>query len=261
MNSLEALWLGIIQGLTEFLPVSSSGHLVLVQTLFGIDDGGGMLFEVAVHVATLLAIVIYFRAKIWELLRGLFSADRQALRYVAMLAIGTVPAVVVALGARDFLDEVLSSPSVAAAGLLATGCILWTTRKTLSRARALEPTFVAAFLIGIAQSFAILPGVSRSGTTVAAALALGIRSGPAAEFSFLLGVIAIAGAAVLTLPELSTASPEAISAVVLGCGAALVSGLVAIWLFVWLLKRETFYHFAWYTWAAGLFFSLWLFYS
>ncbi len=257
MSELEALWLGIVQGLAEFLPVSSSGHLVLVQTLMGVGDTS-LLFEIGVHVATMLAIVIFFRKKILELTRGFFSRQPESLRYVGKLALGTLPAVLVALIAKDYLDRVLSSPSIAGICLMLTGCILWTTRTTLKKATRQEPSWNQALLIGVAQAFAILPGISRSGTTVAAALALGIVPEVAAEFSFLLGIIAIIGAAVLMLPDLASASPEMIVALGVGCTTALVSGIFAIWLFVILLRKQAFYAFAYYAWAVGGLFSIWL---
>ena len=228
MNTLEALLLGIVQGLTEFFPVSSSGHLVIFQTLLGVEEEGGLLFEVALHVATLLAIAIFYRRKILELIVGLFTLDPDSLRYIGKLAVGTIPAIVVALVAKDFLDRVLTSPLVTSVGLLLTGFILWSTRKTLASADQAEPSFRAALFIGVAQAFAILPGVSRSGSTLAAALAMGVAPVAAAEFSFLLGIIAISGAAVLMLPGLSEASPDALSGILVGCAAALCAG-VAWW--------------------------------
>ena len=258
MSPLEALWLGIVQGLTEFLPVSSSGHLVLFQTLMGLEEDGDLLFEVGVHVATLLAIVIYFRARILALVKGVFRADADAWRYVGLLVIGTVPAVVVALVAGDAIGATLSSPYVTVAGFFITGGVLWTTRRTLPAATLSGPGWRAALLIGGAQAFAILPGVSRSGSTVAAALALGIAAAPAAEFSFLLGIVAIAGAAVLMLPDLAQSSPDMLAALGVGCIAALISGVGAIWLFVWLLGRQTFHRFSYYTWSVGALFLLYL---
>lgn len=257
MSELEALVLGIVQGLAEFLPVSSSGHLVIFQTLMGISDTS-LLFEIGVHVATMIAIVIFYRKKILDLIVGFFGRRPEDLRYVGKLVVGTLPAIVVALVAKDYLDRVLSSPTVAGVGLLVTGCILWTTRTTLKQADQPEPSWNQALLIGAAQAFAILPGISRSGTTVAAALALGIAPQVAAEFSFLLGIIAITGAAVLMLPDLASASPEMITALGIGCAAALASGLLAIWLFVILLRKQAFHAFAYYAWAVGGLFSIWL---
>jgi undecaprenyl-diphosphatase len=258
VSPLEALVLGIVQGFAEFLPVSSSGHLVVFQTLMEVGDSS-LLFEIAVHVATMLAIVIFFRKKILELMLGCVARRPESLTYVGKLVVGTLPAIVVALVAKNYLDRVLSSPYVSGVGLLVTGCILWTTRTTLKRAHQQEPSWNQALLVGVAQAFAILPGISRSGTTVAAALALGIAPAVAAEFSFLLGIIAITGAAVLMLPDLAAASPEMITALGIGCAAALVSGILAIWLFVILLRKQAFYAFAYYAWAVGGAFSLWLY--
>jgi undecaprenyl-diphosphatase len=258
VSQLEAFWLGIVQGLTEFLPVSSSGHLVIFQSLLGVQGEGGLLFEVALHVATLGAIVIFFHRRILALVVGMATRDPAAWRYVGKLAVATLPVVLFGLLARSTLHALIVSPIVAGCGLLVTGAILWTTRATLPRAALQEPGWEAALLIGLAQALAILPGVSRSGSTVAAALALGVAALPAAEFSFLLGIVAISGAAVLTLPELAGASPDQLGTLAIGCAAALVSGIVAIWLFVLLLRRQTFHNFAWYTWGAGSLFLVWL---
>lgn len=258
MSALEALFLGLVQGLTEFLPVSSSGHLVVFSTLLGLEPDGGLLFEVAVHVATLLAIAIFFRSKILELTIGVFGRDAAALRYVGKLIVATLPAVAVALVFEGMIKEVLSSPIVAAGGLLVTGAILWTTRTTLETADQSEPSWGAALLIGAAQALAILPGISRSGSTVAVALALGVAPAAAAEFSFLMGIIAISGAAVLTLPDLAAASPQAVTSLMLGCATALGSGILAIWLFVVVLRRKAFYQFAYYTCTVGVLFGLFI---
>jgi undecaprenyl-diphosphatase len=258
VNSIEALFLGLVQGLTEFLPVSSSGHLVVFGSLLGLEADGNLLFEVGVHVASLLAIAIFYRQKILELVRGIFAAKPGAIEYVGKLVVATLPAVAVALGLNGVLDRVLSSPEIAAVGLLLTSLILWTTRSTLPRATGLVPGWGAALLIGVAQALAILPGVSRSGSTVAVALALGIAPAAAAEFSFLMGIIAISSAAVLMLPDLGQASPEALASLALGCATALGSGILAIWLFVVVLRRQTFYQFAYYTFAVGTAFGLYL---
>ena len=261
MSGLEAIWLGLVQGLTEFFPVSSSGHLVLFQTLLGIRGEGGLLFELAVHVATLVAIVVFYRQRIGELIRGTLSADPDSLLYVAQLGVATLPAVAVGLLARDAVEEVFASPGWVAGALVLTGFILWTTRWTVKRAHNLHPTWLLAIGVGIAQALAIAPGISRSGTTVAAALALGLAPRAAAEFSFLLGTIAISGAAVLMLPDLAGASSAQLGNLALGSAAALVSGLVAIWAFVRMLDRQAFYLFAWYAWAVGLAFGAYLWFQ
>ena len=258
MDFLDSIILGIVQGLTEFLPVSSSGHLVMAQSLLGTAPGGGIVFEVAVHAATLIAILIFYYRRVWTLTAGTLTGDAAALRYVAKLALATLPAIAVALTARGFIEEQFASPTVAGALLLVTGFIVYSTRYTVEKGRDDEPSWRNAFLIGCAQAFAILPGITRSGTTVATAMALGMAPAAAAEFSFLLGAIAMAGATVLLLPELSEASPELMSLILAGGAAALVSGLLALVIFIWLLRSKRFHVFAWYAWIAGAAFLAWL---
>lgn len=257
MGAIEAILLGLVQGLTEFFPVSSSGHLAMLQALMGGRESGGLLFEVGVHVATLVAIACFYRARILELLRGFFAREAATLEYVGKLAVGTLPAVVVGLGAKDFIEAQFSNPVVVGVALLVTGGIVMSTRWTAPRAEAAVPGWGAALLIGCAQAMAILPGISRSGSTVAMALVLGVAPLAAAEFAFLLGIIAIAGAAVLMLPDLQHAEASALADLAWGGGAALASGLVAIWLFVRMLDRQLFHHWAWYCWAAGGAFLFW----
>lgn len=260
VTPIDAVLLGLIQGLTEFLPVSSSGHLVMTQALLGVGSKG-IVFEVVVHVATLVAIVIFYRRRIAELILGALAFEPEALSYVGKLAVATLPAVMLALGAKDFLEAQFEIPAVSGVGLLVTGALLWTTRSTLQSAHIPTPGWGAAVLIGCAQAFAIVPGISRSGTTVVVALALGVAPLAAAEFSFLMGVIAIFGAAVLTLPEASTLAASELPSLLAGGAAALVSGLFALWLFVRLLRGRRFYHFAFYTWTVGAGFLAWLVWS
>lgn len=257
MSPLEAALLGLVQGTTEFLPVSSSGHLVIGEELLGAKQPG-ILFEIAVHVATLLSVLIFYRGRIAALARGVLAGEGGAFAYVAKLGVATLPAVVAALAARDFLEGLFERPWVSGAGLLATGALLRTTRATLPRARGGEPSFAQALAIGCAQAVAIVPGVSRSGTTVAAALALGVAPLPAAEFSFLMSIAAIAGAAVLQVPEAAAAEAGAWRAVAVGGAVACVSGVAALALFVRLLRSRAFHRFAWYAWAVGASFLLWL---
>ncbi len=251
METLESLLLGVVQGFTEFLPVSSSGHLVIGQALLGVTPGRGILFEVAVHVATMAAILIFYRRRIGSLAIGAIAGSGDALRYIGKLAVGTLPAVAAALLARQWIERQFESPVVAGVCLLITGGIVWSTRYTLGRGESLEPTWTGALLIGCAQAVAILPGISRSGSTVGVALALGLAPLAAAEFSFLLGMIAIAGAGFLLMPALTVASESVLQVIAFGGVSALLSGLLALWLFVWFLRAQRFHLFAWYAWIAG----------
>jgi undecaprenyl-diphosphatase len=260
VSELEAAALGLIQGLTEFLPVSSSGHLVMLQALLDLDQEG-VVFEVALHVATLASVLIFYRRRVAELVIGALRRRPDALRYAAKLALATAPAVFVVLAIGDFLEARFDSPATAGVCLLLTGAVLWTTRRSVTRAQDTEPGWRAVLLIGCAQAFAILPGISRSGATVAAALALGVTPVAAAEFSFLMSVVAVAGAAMLKLPELTTLPAGTVGPLLIGALVALICGVAAIWLFVRLLRAQAFHRFAYYTWGAGALFLLWLAWS
>lgn len=257
MNEFEALLLGVVQGLSEFLPISSSGHLVIAETLLGLERSG-VVFEIAVHLGTLLSVLLFYRWRVIGLGLGVLRGDAASLRYIAKLAVATLPAVVAVLCVGSWLESLFDFPVITGGALLVTGGVLWTTRTTLPAARGEEPSWSAAFWIGCAQAAAIVPGISRSGATVATALAFGVRARPAAEFSFLMSVPAILGAALMKLSVLTAPEPSLAAAMIAGSTAAALSGLVAIWLFVKLLGTPSFHRFAYYTWTAGALFLLWL---
>ena len=247
--------LGLVQGLSEFLPVSSSGHLVMAQELLGIEQEG-LAFEVAVHVATLVSVLIFYRKKVASLVVGALRGEAEAWSYGLKLGVASVPAVVAVLLVGDFLEGQFEAPPMVGVYLMITGLVLLSTLRTLPGASSTEISWGAALLIGCAQACAILPGISRSGSTVAAALALGIAPGVAAEFSFLMSIIAITGAGVRMLADLDGGSGLAMSVVGSGALVATVSGVAAIWLFVRLLASQRFHTFAYYTLPVGAAFLL-----
>jgi undecaprenyl-diphosphatase len=216
-----------------------------------------VVFEVAVHVATLVSVLAFYRRRVAGLVLDTLRRRPEALAYVGKLFVATLPAVALVLVAGDFLESLFDRPVVVGVALLATGAILWTTRSTLPGAHAEAPTWSDALWIGCAQAFAIVPGISRSGSTVATALALGIAPAAAAEFSFLMSVPAILGALVLKLDEIAAIAPDAVAPLAVGSAAAAVSGVAAIWCFVRLLRTQGFHHFAYYVWAAGSAFLAW----
>lgn len=243
--------LGLVQGLTEFLPVSSSGHLVVAQRVLGVARQGVVL-EVALHVATLVAVLVVYRRRIWDVLAGLSRKDGGSWRYAALLALATIPAALAGVLLGDWFEQAFDSLAVVGADFLVTGAILWSTRRPAARAVLGEPSWRAAGGIGLAQAFAILPGISRSGSTVAAALWAGVRPTQAAEFSFLMSIPVIAGAAVLELPNLgSGTSGIGPGPLVVSFVSALVAGIAAIKLLVLLLERGAFHRFAPYCWVLG----------
>ena len=257
MTGFESALLGAVQGLTEFLPVSSSGHLVIFQQLLGVHDQG-LYFEVAVHLATLVSVLVYYRHRVQTLLRGVCRGERDAWVYAGKLAVATVPAALLVLLAGGFLERQFEVPAVTGICLGITGVALWSTRRTAAQASLDAPSWRAAFWIGCAQALAILPGISRSGSTVAAGMALGVRPAVAAEFSFLMSVVAISGATLRMLPQLVDLSAASLAPLWIGGGVALVTGVAAIALFVRLLDGGSLYRFAYYTWALGALFLAWL---
>lgn len=251
MSFLQAALLGVVQGLTEFLPVSSSGHLVLGKALLGIQIPG-VFFEVVLHLATLCAVLWVYRRRVGRLLTGALRGDGSSWRYLLLLAVASIPAGLAGTLGRGFLEGMFDRPVVAAAFLLVTGGLVWSVRRTGPAAGAEEPGVVQAAWIGVAQAVAILPGISRSGATVATGAWLGVRVVPLAEFSFLLSVPAIAGAALLQAGEIGgVAAAGGLGPAAVGFVFALGSGILAIRLFVRMLERRTFHAFGIYSWFVG----------
>lgn len=249
MTKFEAIILGVVQGLTEFLPISSDGHLALAQHLLGAVQP--LWVDVAVHVATLAAILVAFRAPIVDLLRGVAKGDREAWRLVGLFAIASVPAAVFGLLLKDHVESLKQSLWFIGVAFIVMGLFLWTA-KTRMNGRRERPTVLEALLIGLGQAAAILPAISRSGSTITIALWRGIHPERAAAFSFLLGIPAIGGAALLEWNAfvLGVRGVGAIP-VALAMLAAFLTGLLAIALLRLLLRSRAFHAFAPYLWLVG----------
>lgn len=263
MTFIQAIVLGIVQGLTEFLPVSSSGHLVLIQNLFGLHQPE-LVFDVAVHVGTLAAVCIYFyrdiSAMIAEVFKWAYSLCRNGesrhssmeVRLAAMIAVGSVPTAIIGLGLHKIAGLLFSSVLLVGFMLIVTGFWMWFTRgRDGSGGGVYRLNSVRAVLIGIAQGIAIIPGVSRSGATIAACLYLGLSRETAARYSFLLSIPAIAGAALLSLSDTSTAGSAEVPVIFAGGFAAALVGYAALSFLVYLVKKGRLFIFAPYCWAVG----------
>ncbi|MCL7985883.1 MAG: undecaprenyl-diphosphate phosphatase [marine benthic group bacterium] len=251
MNGWQAALLGVIQGLTEFLPVSSSGHLVLSQALLGLELPG-VTFEVVVHLATLCAVLWVYRAKVASLATGALGGKREDWVYIGLLLLASIPAAVVGIAGEGFFTGMFGKPAWAAVFLIVTGFIVWSIQYTAPKTTKAEPGPADAFGIGLAQAAAILPGISRSGSTVAVGAALGVDAVKVAEFSFLMSVPAILGAGLLQIDEIgAVADSGGTVGLSIGFIAALVSGIAAIHLFVRMLENRTFHWFAIYCWVVG----------
>ncbi len=255
MTMLEALLLGVLQGLTEFLPVSSSGHLALAEHFLGVDDPG-VTFEVFVHFGTALAVLWFFRTRVWSILRSLAGWARRGeydpdeARLALHLAIGTVPAAVIGLSLEGFVSGLFESPAVVSIMLFVTGFVLWMTRNVASGPRAKETTRDAV-LIGLAQAAAIVPGISRSGATIATGIGLRLDRRRAAEFAFLLSIPVILGAALKEVAGLGSVAPEMMRITFVGTVAAFASAIPAIALLMKMVTVGRFHRFAYYCWGAG----------
>ncbi|MDE3001798.1 MAG: undecaprenyl-diphosphate phosphatase [Gemmatimonadota bacterium] len=252
MSLWESLILGIIQGATEFLPVSSSGHLVIAQNLLAVSIEG-VAFEVAVHLATLVSILLVYRSRVTELVGGMLTGERAAFEYAGLVIVATIPAGILGVFAKDRVEALFDNPIVPGVALIVTGAILWSSRSPIERAKSERPTWQMALVIGLAQAFALIPGISRSGSTVVAAVWLGLEAREAAAFSFMMAVPAIAGAAVLQVPDVGAGGPEGLSVSILLLGgiASGVTGVLAIRTFVAMLARRSFHFFAPYCWVIG----------
>jgi undecaprenyl-diphosphatase len=259
MSLWEALVLGFVQGATEFLPVSSSGHLVMTQALLGIEIPG-VAFEVVVHVATLVSILLVYRTRVAKILRGAVAGEAEALRYMGLVVVATIPAGILGIFAEDHIETLFDKPYVPGVALLITGAFLWSSRGAIERATLERPTWRAALLIGVAEAFALVPGISRSGATVVAAIWLGVEAREAAAFSFLMAVPAIAGAAVLQIPDMSGSAASGLTTSVMLAGSVVagVTGVLAIRTFIVMLARRSFHFFAPYCWAVGAAYLLFL---
>ena len=272
----QGLFLGLVQGLTEFLPISSSGHLVLAEELVGFRPQG-VFFEVMVHVATLLSVIFAYRVRIAGLARGMWSGGRDAWRYVAMLVLASIPAALAGLVFRDYFERSFHSLGALSWQFLVTAALLWSTKWAAGQQdgevqgarsnagplapRTLDlgpcPTPFQALVLGIAQAFAIIPAISRSGATIAAGLWLGMPAVAAAEFSFLMSIIVIAGSGAIEARQLVSGSQMITPGLLTAFVAAMISGLLAIYFLVALLRRGKFHYFAPYCVVVGLLCLLW----
>lgn len=255
MEWFEALVLGIIQGLTEFLPVSSSGHLQIFSALFGIQGEENLTFAVAVHAATVCSTIVVLRKEIWGLLQGLFRfAWNDETIYIAKIILSMIPVAIVGVFFKDKVEELFGS------GLLIVGCSLLLTACLLAFAYYARPrtkekiSFRDAFIIGVAQACAVLPGLSRSGSTIATGILLGNNKERVAKFSFLMVLIPILGEAFLDLMKGDFSQGESgISLISLTVGfvAAFISGFLACSWMLNLVKKGKLIWFAVYCLVVG----------
>uniref|UniRef100_UPI003FEF9402 undecaprenyl-diphosphate phosphatase n=1 Tax=Alloprevotella sp. TaxID=1872471 RepID=UPI003FEF9402 len=266
MNTFQALLMGLLQGLTEYLPVSSSGHLTIASTLFGIDGEENMLFTIMVHVATVLSTIVILGGEIWKIIKGMFGPLNPGAkglnclnpdqRYVLNILVSMIPIGIVGVFFKDQVEAIFGSGmTIVGICLLVTALLL--TFSYYARPRERESISLGhAFIIGLAQAIAVLPGLSRSGSTIATGLMLGEKKSNMAQFSFLMVIPPILGEALLDV--LKMVKGESLGAEIgwmpltVGFLAAFISGCVACKWMIGIVKKGKLIYFAYYCAIAGV---------
>jgi undecaprenyl-diphosphatase len=267
MDTLQAIILGIIQGLTEFLPISSSGHLVIVQHLFGMQRPE-LFFDVCVHLGTLIAVIIVFRKEIrslavslGRLLKLIFAEgahfeqvfENSEFKLLLLVFFGFFPTALLGVVFHEVGEHFFSSIRTVGAMLIITGLILWFTRRVKDDGGGLECFSIrTALIIGFMPGLAVMPGISRSGSTIAVGLFLGLSRELSARYSFLLAIPAILGAGILSLHGISAYPVAAYKLALIGSAIAFIVGYLALVLLLRLVKKGRLYIFAPYCWVAGV---------
>lgn len=267
MNTFEALILGLLQGLTEYLPVSSSGHLAIGSAIFGINAEQNMMFTVAVHVATVLSTLVVLGREIWKILCGTFAKPAGGVglsylnddqRYVLNIIVSMIPIGIVGVFFKDQVEAIFGS------GLTVVGCCLLGTAALLTFSYYARPrrkeriSLLDAFIIGLSQALAVLPGLSRSGTTIATGLILGNKKSSMAQFSFLMVIPPILGEALLDTMKAFDQGVEAafnglsVNALIVGFLAAFVAGVAACKWMISIVSKGKLIYFAWYCLVVGI---------
>ena len=258
MNThLSAALLGIVQGFTEFLPVSSSGHLVLFQSWLPVS-GDPVAFDLALHLGTLVPVLWVYRQDLGRVVvdttrgEGAFF-ERPGVRLLLLLVAATIPTAVIGLSFEDLFEKLFHTPVAVGVAFAITGTVLWFTRRIQQGStEAHGQSFKAAALIGLAQGLAITPGISRSGSTIAAGLFLGLDREAAARFSFLLSIPAICGAFVLKAGDLDMTG-AALGPILIGVTTSAISGYIALRVLIHLVRAGDFSKFAYYLWPLAIF--------
>lgn len=266
LDLLEAILLGIIQGATEFLPVSSSGHLALVQHALDLDPDSTtmLLFDVLVHLGTLLAVVIVFARpglryfkRLWAESASGWRGARYAWRFAVLGIVASIPTAAIGLGFKEQLEATFDNRVAVGVGLLFTGLLLWVTSMMPRGQRGWRRfSYWRAAVVGVAQGLAILPGISRSGSTICTAGLLGMRRRWAGEFSFFIALPAICGAAAIKIKDTLELPSEQFAEipwtpVVVGSFVSLIVGVAALMILLRVVRRSKLHYFAPYCWALG----------
>ncbi|MCB0478187.1 MAG: undecaprenyl-diphosphate phosphatase [Crocinitomicaceae bacterium] len=262
MEIIEAILLGIVQGLSEFLPISSSGHLLLGQHLLNQDTEGSVLFIITVHAATALSTIVVYRKDLAKIFMDLITFKwNDSYNFSLFILISMIPAAAVGFTMEDMIDDFMTNPANSFAQLMLVGCSLFFTAFVLYIAEVVRVkkgiiNYWKSFVIGVSQAVAIIPGVSRSGSTIATSLLLGVNKKKAARFSFLMALPVILGAMAKKILDLNSGSTSISSTegigLVFGFIAAFVSGYFACTWMIRLVRKSKLRYFSYYCIVAGI---------
>ncbi|SHG50958.1 undecaprenyl-diphosphatase [Fibrobacter sp. UWH9] len=275
---IESIILGLLQGLAEFLPISSSGHLVLGKELLGMEEAG-MFFDIMLHAGTLLSIFVVFRKKIVDMIVGCIRRDKTQLKEVGYIVLASIPTAIIGIGFKKPLESLFENPRAVCCALLVTATLLFVSQwgKTGSKhpeCEGVQMNWWRALVTGVVQGIACIPGISRSGSTISGMIFLGVNRKYAGEFSFLMSIPAVGGAALLdvikwvkcqdpeTVARYAIEKPEKALAcadasgftpeLLVGMVVAFIFGVIALkWLMAFVQKGK-FHYFSYYLWAAGI---------
>lgn len=268
MDYLLSIVAGIIQGLTEFLPISSSGHLILFHDIFGFHFPDELLFDVMLHLGTLLAVVIFFYHDIQKIIRGFLSSlvnwnlkNNYNQRIAWLVFIGTLPAALVGYLFEDFITNTLRSPLVVAISLIVIGLLFFIAEKSFKHQKDLQmATGWDSLVIGLAQILALIPGVSRSGITIIAGMGRKLKRDEAARFSFLISAPIIFGAAIKQLLEIKSFAGVNFLVLLIGVLSSAITGYLVIRYLIKYLSNHSLNIFAWYRLIIGCLTLIWFFF-
>ena len=267
MTYFEAVILGLVQGLAEFLPISSSGHLALLQQWFGIDENKVLLFAVLLHVGTLISVFIVYWKDIWELIvelcltirdlvtgKGLRLEERPVRKLGVMIIVATIPTAIIGLLFNDLFDKLYTSVLPIGIGLIITGFLLILAERTGNSSRGIDRmNFRNALFIGTVQGIAICPGISRSGSTLFGSLICNLDRKFAVKFVFLISIPSILGSAIMEAPDAIEAGMDMaqLGPVIVGMAVAAISGLIAIKTMIKIVSDKKLSYFSYYVWVLG----------
>lgn len=256
LEAFKALFLGLIEGLTEFLPISSTGHLILFGHLIDFHSDSGRVFEVVIQLGAILAVCWLYRQKIVDLIKGFFSGDAEARHFCISVLIAFFPAVIIGVMAVDFIKSVMFSPLVVAIALIVGGLIIFWAESIKfdhKTTEATQITFKQALLVGLAQCVAMIPGTSRSGATIVGGMFAGLSRKAATEFSFFLAMPTMLGAATFDLiRNANILTADNMTNIALGFITAFLAALFVVKALVRFVEKHTLRVFAWYRIALGL---------